>query len=97
MDLLIQARKPDQVLINRKKKKKKKKKIRKRENEDLLSSGFCRSSGPLNENKRMRKDIPIFGPCQGIKKAIEHEGNGSKNCNWCTLNGPQKIRFGSVV
>ena len=25
------------------------------------------------------------------QKTMEHEGDGDTNCNWCTLNNPQKI------
>ena len=35
---------------------------------NLSFSGFCHSNGPLSENKRMRKDRQILGPCQRTKK-----------------------------
>ena len=78
---VILASSPELVITNKKKKKKK----------NLPSSGFCRSSGLLNENHRKRKERLVLGPCLRTKKATEHEGDGDTNCHWQTWNVLQKI------
>ena len=30
------------------------------------------------------------------EEAMEHEGNGDTNCNWCTWNNPQRLGKGTV-
>ena len=78
IDHPIPARRPDQVLINKKK-------------ENLLSSGFCHSSRPQSKKKRKWKDTQIPGSYLRTKKTIEHADNGDIHCSRCTRNGPQSL------
>ena len=83
---LIPIRRPDQMQINKQESE------RKREN--LPTYGFCRSSGPQSENENNLREIQVLGPCQRIKEAEEHEGDGNTSCGWCTRNGHKKLGKG---
>ena len=81
-DHLIQAGWPDVVLINKKEKKK-----------NLTSNGFCRSGGPLGENKGKQKERQKLWILSNIlqqrkkKKTVDQEGDRDANCCWCDGNG----------
>ena len=59
--------------------------------ENFLSSGLCRSSRPLDENKRKRKERQILGLCKRHKEAVQHKVDSDTNCSWCTWNDPQRL------
>ena len=44
----------------------------------------------IKENEKKKK-IQILRSLQRTKKAMEHEGDGDTNCNWCTRNDLQRI------
>ena len=46
--------------------------VTKQDKKKLLSSGFCYSSEPEKENKRMQNDRQVLGPCQRTKKNLEN-------------------------
>ena len=54
-----------------------------------LFSRFYHSSRPQTENKGKQKEWQILGPCQRIKKAVEHEGDGDTNFSWWAWNIPK--------
>ena len=49
----------------------------------------------MSENQRKRDDKQLLEPCQRTKKAVEPEGEGDTNCNWCSWNGSQRLGKGS--
>ena len=69
---LIQARKPDLVLINQKKR--------------MLSSRFCHPSKPLVEREERQKAGQIPGPCWRAEKVVKHKGDHDTNHRWSTRN-----------
>ena len=70
-DHLISARRPELVRIKKKK-------------TNLLSIGFCRSSGPQRKkNKIKQKHTWIWA-----LRAVEHADDGNTNCCWSHRNSP---------
>ena len=47
-------------------------------------------------NQRNRNERQLLRHCYRNKKAVEPEGDGDTNCNWCTWNGAQRLgkKFG---
>ena len=43
----------------------------------------------IKESKKVHKYLDL---ARELKKAVEHEGDGDTNCNWCTWNDPQRLR-----
>ena len=44
--------------------------------------------------KRKRKERKVLRPCQRTKNAMEDEGVGNTNSNWCARNVPQRLGKG---
>ena len=76
--IIMPARRPDQVIIDQK--------------NNLLSSEFCRPSEQQSENQIKRKKRQVLRPCQRTKKAKEHDDDDS--CNWRVWNGSLRLRKG---
>ena len=68
IDPLIPARRPDQVVINKKE-------------ENLPYCRLYHPSRTQNENQRKQKERKILKPCQRTKEAVEHKSDGDTNCN----------------
>ena len=41
--------------------------------------------------KTKKSERQLLRHCQRIEKAVEDEGDGYSNCDWCTSNGPQRL------
>ena len=46
----------------------------------------------IKENEWRNKYLDL---ARELKKAMEHEGDGDTDCNWCTRNNPQRIEKGT--
>ena len=62
--------------------------------QNLPNSRRCRPGGPQNENQRNEKSDKNLDLARELKKAMEHEGDGDTNCNWCTWNDLQRLGKG---
>ena len=74
-DQLIWARRPDLVIVKKKKKRK---------NRTCRTVGFVAASDNKIEWKESENRDKYLDLARELKKALEHEGNGYTNCNWCT-------------
>ena len=78
-DLLIEASRPDQLLM-------------KKEKIICLLEDFAVSTDHRVKNKIKRKDRQSFGFYQRVEEVVEHESDEDTYGNWCTWNGLQKLR-----
>ena len=77
-DHLISARRPGLVIINKKK--------RTCRIVDFAVSANHRVKLKENEKKAMYLDL-----ARELNKTVEHESDGSTNCNWCSWYNQQRI------
>ena len=53
---------------------------------------FAVSAGHTVKTKENEKRNKYLDLTRELKKTMEYGSNGDTTCNWCTRNGPQKIR-----
>ena len=65
--------------------------VRRSRKRELAMKLILSSCGPGSENERNWKDGQVFGSCLRTENAVEHEGDGDTNCNWCTWHCHKKL------
>ena len=93
-DNLIPARRPDLRIVNNNNnnKKKQKNKKQKQKKETCRIVEFAVPADHWMKIKENKKRDQYLGLTRELKKAMEHEGGGDTNFNWCTWNDPQRLR-----
>ena len=74
MDHLISARRPDQIIINRKKK-------------TCKVVGFAVPADHRIKMKECEKKDKYLDLARELKKTMEHVGDNYTNCDWCFWHG----------
>ena len=80
-DHLILARRPDQVIVNKKK--------------PCWIVDLAVPADYRVKLKQSEKWDKYLNFARELKKTMEHEGDGDTNCIWCTWNNPQRLVKGA--